>query len=228
MAWTRRGEFREKRGTSATFLAVLLFIVVVGTFAVSKFSHRGAQRPRYLMPVYTSCAVAVGWGIAALARRSRAAGAAAAIAVVGLNAVGLVPWLEARAHARERDRTFLDTLARLGVRTGYAGFWVGPKYTFLSDGAVILSGELGPDVSWVHQGQAAAVRSAGPDALIVDPDLAAPLEARLAALGCRFERADVIGLAVYHHLSPRVSLEDLAGFDVEAEAKPGGEPDPTE
>ena len=228
MAWTKRHEFRAKRGTSAAFLAALLFTIVVGTFALSKFSHRGAQRPRYLMPVYTSCAVAVGWGIAALAQRSRAVGAAAALGMVGLNAVGLVPWLHARAHAQERDRSFLETLAQLGVRTGYAGFWIGPKYTFLSDGAVILSGELGPDVSWVHQGQAAVVRRTGPDALIVDPDLAALLESRLAALGCRFERTDSIGLAVYHHLSRRVSLEELAGLDVEAVAKPPGEPDPTE
>jgi hypothetical protein len=228
MAWTKRHELRDQRGTSAAFLAALLFMVVVGIFALSKFSHRGAQRPRYLMPVYTSCAVAVGWAIAALARRSRTGGAAAALGIVSLNAVGLVPWLQARAHAQERDRIFLDTLARLGVRTGYAGFWVGPKYTFLSDGAVILSGELGPDVSWVHQGQAAVVRKTGPDALIVDPDLATLLEARLAALGCGFERTDSIGLAVYHHLSRRVSLEDVAGFDVEAEAKPPGEPDPTE
>jgi hypothetical protein len=227
MAWSTRPVFREKRGRTAALLAVLLTIVV-GTFALSKFSHRGAQRPRYLMPVYTSCAVAVGWGIAALARRSRVAGVAAAAAVVGLNAIGLVPWLQARAHAQERDRSFLDTLTGLGVRTGYAGFWVGPKYTFLSDGRLILSGELGPDVSWVHAGQAAAVRSAGPDALIVDPDLAAALEARLAGLGCRFERTDSIGLAVYHHLSRRVSLEDLAGFDVEAPAKFPADADPTE
>jgi hypothetical protein len=228
MAWTRRKEFREKRGASAAFLAGMLFVVVVGTFAVSKFSHRGAQRPRYLLPVYTSCAVAVGWGVAALARRSRAAGAAAALGIVGLNAVGLLPWLQARAHARERDRTFLDTLARLGVRTGYAGFWVGPKYTFLSDGEVILSGELGPDVSWVHEGQARLVRRAGPDALVVDPGLSDSLEARLVALGCRFQRTETIGLVIYHDLSRRVSLEELAGFDVETRSQPPPEPDPAE
>ena len=136
--------------------------------------------------------------------------------MVGLNAIGLVPWLQARAHAQQRDRAFLDTLAGLGVRTGYAGFWIGPKYTFLSDGEVILSGELGPDVSWVHQGQARLVRRVGPDALVVDPDLAAALEARLTALGCSFQRTDSIGQAVYHDLSRRVSLEELAGFDVAA------------
>jgi hypothetical protein len=206
----------------------VFFVIVVGTFAVSKFSHRGAQRPRYLLPVYTSCAVAIGWGIAALSRRSKAAGAAAALAMVGLNAVGLVPWLQARAHAQDRDRTFLDTLARLGVRTGYAGFWIGPKYTFLSDGQVVLSGELGPDVSWVHQGQAELVRRTGPDALVVDPDLGRSLEARLRSLGCAFERTESIGQVVYHDLSRRVSLEDLAGFDVESPRQPAAEADPTE
>jgi len=227
MAWYTRPVFREKRGRTSGLLAVL-FLIVVGTFAVSKFSHRGAQRPRYLMPVYTSCAVAVGWGLAALGRRSRTAAVAAAAVMLGLNAVGLVPWLRARGHARERDQAFLDTLSRAGVRTGYAGFWVGPKYTFLSDGGLILSGELGPDVSWVYPPHAAAVRAAGPDALVVDPDLAAPLEARLAALGCRFERSPAAGQTVYHHLSRRVSLEDLAGFDVDAPVAAADDPDPGE
>jgi 4-amino-4-deoxy-L-arabinose transferase-like glycosyltransferase len=227
MAWSTRPVFREKRGRTAALLAVF-FLIVVGTFAVSKFSHRGAQRPRYLLPVYTSCAVAIGWGMAALFRRSRAAGALAALGIVGLNAVGLVPWLRARAHAQERDQSFLDTLQGLGVRTGYAGFWIGPKYTFLSDGQVVLSGELGPDVSWVHQGQSAVVRRYGPDALIVDPDLAPALEARLLALGCRFERTDTIGQAVYHHLSRRVTLEDLSGFDIRTDLRPPSEADPNE
>ena len=228
MAWTKRHEFREKRGTSATFLAVLLFAIVVGTFALSKFSHRGAQRPRYLMPVYTSCAVAVGWGIAALALRSKAAAAAAALGILGLNAIGLVPWLQARGHAEERDRAFLDALQEMGVRTAYTGFWVGPKYSFLSEGRVILSGELGPDVSWVHQGQAAVVRRNGPDALIVDPDLAPALRARLEALGCRFEVTETMDQAVFHHLSRRVSLEELAGFDVQVGTHAATEADPTE
>jgi hypothetical protein len=228
MAWMERRDIREKRGRSPALLAVGLFVIVVGTFAVSKFSHRGAQRPRYLMPVYTSSAVAVGWAVAELSRRSRAAAAVAALGIVGLNGVGLVPWLQARAHAQERDRDFLETLARLGVRTGYAGFWIGPKYTFLSDGGVILSGELGPDVSWVHQGQSHIVRTTGPDALVVDPGLAAALEARLRSLGTTFERTESIGQVVYHHFSRRPTLEDLAGFDVETEPRPAGEADPTE
>ena len=228
MAWMNRRDMREKRGQSSALLALGLFVIVVATFAVSKFSHRGAQRPRYLMPVYTSSAVAVGWAVAALGRRSKAAAAVAAVGIVGLNGVGLMPWLRARAHAQERDRDFLETLARLGIRTGYSGFWIGPKYTFLSDGRLILSGELGPDVSWVHQGQSQLVRTAGPDALVVDPDLAPALEARLRALGTTFERTDSIGQAVYHHFSRRPTLEDLAGFDLETAPGPPAEADPTE
>src|SRR6185436_2801567 len=49
MAWMNRRDMREKRGQSGALLAVGLFVIVVTTFAVSKFSHRGAQRPRYLM-----------------------------------------------------------------------------------------------------------------------------------------------------------------------------------
>jgi hypothetical protein len=228
MAWMNRREIRDKRGQSGALLALGLFVIVVTTFAVSKFSHRGAQRPRYLMPVYTASATAVGWAVAALSRRSKAAAAVAAVGIVGLNGVGLVPWLRARAHAQERDRTFLETLARLGVRTGYAGFWIGPKYTFLSDGGVILSGELGPDVSWVHQGQAQVVRTTGPDALIVDPGLASALEARLRSLAITFERTESIGQAVYYHFSRRPSLEDLGGFDVESAPPVTQEADPTE
>jgi hypothetical protein len=228
MAWMNRREMREKRGQSSALLALGLFVIVVGTFAVSKFSHRGAQRPRYLMPVYTSSAVAVGWAVAALSRRSRAAAAVAALGIVGLNGVGLVPWLRARAHAQERDRDFLGTLARLGVHTGYAGFWIGPKYTFLSDGGVILSGELGPDVSWVHQGHSHIVRTTGPDALVVDPDLAGALETRLRSLGTSFERTDSIGQVVYHHFSRRPTLEDLAGFDLDTAPRPVADADPTE
>ena len=37
---------RARRGRSPVFLAVSLAVVVIGVFAVSKFSHRGAARLR--------------------------------------------------------------------------------------------------------------------------------------------------------------------------------------
>jgi hypothetical protein len=221
MAVASRREMRERRGRSAAAAAVTLMIVVVALFTASKFSHRGAQRPRYLMPLYTSVAVGFGWGIARLASRSRPAALVAAAVVLGANVAGLVPWLQGRRGAEARDRALLAELDRLGVRTGYAGFWVAPKFTFLSEGRQVLSGELGPVVSWVHSGQAARVRLEGPDALIVGGGRQGDaLAARLDALGCPYQVTKVSGLAVFHDFCGWLTLEDVSGYDV---AEPGDE-----
>jgi hypothetical protein len=223
MLWARRRDVLEGRGRRAAFLVGVLFIVVVGVFCVSKFSYRGLRRPRYLIPVYTSTAVALGWGLDTLARRSRAASAAAALAMLGLHAVGLVPWLRGRAPVEATNEAFLEKALELGIRTGYTGFWIGPRFSFLSGGRLVLSGELGPDVSWVHPAHADRVRTDGPDALVVDqPDLARALERRLEALGVRHERTDVDNFTILHHFSRRVGLEELSGYDAE-EARDRGE-----
>ena len=223
MLWARRRDALEGRGRRAVFLVGVLFIVVVGVFCVSKFSYRGLRRPRYLIPVYTSTAVALGWALDTLARRSRAAAAAAGLAVLGLDAIGLVPWLRGRAPVEAANEAFLAKAQELGIRTGYTGFWIGPRFSFLSGGRLVLSGELGPDVSWVHPAHAERVRTEGPDALVVDqPDLARALERRLAALGVRHERTDVGNFTILHHFSRRVGLEELSGYDA-AEARDRGE-----
>lgn len=228
MAWSRRDEIRRQRGRSPVFLAAVLLVVATGLFAASKFSHRGAQRPRYLLPLYTSCAVALGWGVAGLWRRSRPSGAAALLIVLGCNAAGLHDWLRGRAPAEQRDRAVQEALAQLGIRTGYSGFWVAPLHTFLSEGRVVLSGELGPDVSWVHAGHAARVRASGPDAYVVGSGpLADALAARFAALGCPVQRVDVAGLAIFHHLCRPVSLEEVEGYDSVTSA-PAPAPEPPE
>lgn len=224
MGWARRREIRQRRGASPAFLAVALLAVAVSVFAVSKFSHRGARRPRYLIPVYTSVAVAVGWAVAALGRRSRLLAAAAATAVLGLNTASLVPWLGARAAAQAHDEAFLRALVDWDVRTGYSGFWVAPKSTFLAEGRVVLSGELGPDVSWVHPPHSAQVREEGPDAYILrGEDLAEAFAARLAALGVRYSRDEVSGFIVFHDLSRPVPLEAVADYDAGTAPPPRAE-----
>jgi len=228
MAVASRGDIKARRGRSPALIVVVLFVVVLSVFAASKFSHRGAQRPRYLMPLYTSTAVAFGWTVARLAGRSRAGASLAAVAVLGANLVGLVPWLQGRREAEARDRAILSELDRIHVRTGYAGFWVAPKYTFLAGGKVVLSGELGPIVSWVHPGHAATVREQGPDAYLVDQgSLAAAFESRLRELACAHRRTDVGGLAIFHELCRRVTLEEVAGYDL-ALAEPREPSDPAE
>ena len=224
MGWARRRDLARLRGRAAVFLVLALFAVTLSFCVVSKFSPRGVPRPRYLIPLYTPVAVAVGWAAAALARRSRLAAAGAVGAVLAANAAGLAPWLRARADAEARDEAFLGRLSDLGVRTGYTGFWVGPKYSFLSDGVLVLSGELGPDVSWVHAAHSAEVAAGGPDALIVRAGaLAGALATRLDALAVAYRRDDVAGHAVFHTLSRRVSLDELDGYDAVAAISESGD-----
>jgi hypothetical protein len=219
LAWARRDEIRRDRGRSPALIAVLLLLVSVGTFALSKFSHRGAQRPRYLLPIFTSVAVAGGAAAAAAASRSPLAAVVPVAAVLAVNAIGLWPWLLGRAPTEAHDRAVVDALVRLGVRTGYAGFWVAPKYTFLGDGRFVLSAELGPDVSWVHAGQAAVVRGSGADAyLLDDPTLASAFATRLDTLNVRYERLDVDKTAIFHHFSRPVALEEVEGYEQGAPA----------
>src|SRR6185295_9482413 len=102
------------------------------------------------------------------------------------------------------------------------------KYTFLSEGRIVLSGELGPDVSWVHPPHAARVRERGPDALVVGRGaLAEAMSVRLAAVGARFTREEVAGHTVFYGLSRRVELEELAGYDsgITRNAESGEPPD---
>ncbi len=213
LAWRRRAEMRAQRGRSPVLLGFLLLTVVPAVFALSKFSHRGASRPRYLLPLYTPVALAAGCGLAALARRKRAAAFAAAGTVLAFDLVGLVPWLRGRAGAGAGDRVVLQSLEQQGIRTGYSGFWTAPRFTFLSEERVILSGELGPDVSWVHPRHAAIVREKGPDALIVPDRLGDALAGRLRATGRTFRRTRVLDLALFDTIVPRATLEDVSGYD---------------
>jgi hypothetical protein len=80
----------------------------------------------------------------------------------------------------------------------------------------------------VHPPHALLVRERGPDALVAQRGaLADALAARLDALGVRSEREEVAGHAVFHGLSRRVSLEELAGYDtaVQPPATSGVTPD---
>ena len=229
MAVASRADIKQRRGRSPALVALVLFVVVVSLFAASKFSHRGAQRPRYLMPLYTSVAVAFGWGIASLGRRSRVAAARPRRRPSwARTSWGSCPGCRAAARPKPRDRALLAELDRLQVRTGYAGFWVAPKYTFLSEGRVVLSGELGPIVSWVHPGHAARVREDGPDAYLVGTgQLATAFEARLrrTCVPLPAERR-LGGVAIFHDLCRRVSLEEVAGYDLPA--GPSEPPEPLE
>lgn len=226
LAWRERAALRERRAAHPVALAALLFVVVVGTFVVSKFSHRGLARPRYLMPTYTSIAVALGVAFDAARGRRPALAAAGAAAVLGFNLLGLAPWLAERRQTHEREEALLRRLDELGIRRAYAGYWIAAKYTFLAEGRdLVISGELPPEASWMHFPHSDAVHLHGPDAYIVRDDLAPRLAARLESLGCRFRTTPLAPLAdqvVFHDLDPRVPIEQVRGY--EGDAGPAADP----
>jgi hypothetical protein len=225
-AWTQRDKIRSERGRSPALLMLLLLVGVILVFAFSKFSNRGAQRPRYLLPIYGSVAVATGCALSGLLARSRLLGFGAAALVAALNGAGTAPWLRSRADARRADERFITALTERGIRTGYTGFWIGPKYTFLSDGRFVLSGELGPDNAWVWPRHAALVREEGPDAFVLDgegsPGLVSAFEARLETLGVAWQKTHAV-YTIFHSLSRRVTLEDVAGYHWTETAPPDEE-----
>jgi hypothetical protein len=220
-AWSRWPEIRERRGTSAAFLVAALFAVTLSVFVVSKFSRRGIQRPRYLLPLYTPVAVALGWGLAELTRRSRTAAAGAGSLVVAWNAIGTVPWLIGRPLQQAGDDAFLRRLDEIGVRRGHAGFTLATRYTFLSGGRVTIAGDLGPEVDWVYLPHAERVAREGADAYFAArPDLAQGLARRLSSLGVTYQRTEGVPATVFHRLSRRVALDELHGYDEGLEAAP--------
>ena len=224
-AWKSWPEIRERRGTSAAFLVTLLFAITLSVFVVSKFSRRGIQRPRYLLPLYTPVAVALGAGLAGLARRSRAAAVGAASVVVGWNAAGTIPWLAGRPAVAAGDAAFLQRLEDIGVRTGRAGFTLATRYTFLSGGRVTIAGDLGPEVDWVYLPHADRVDREGADAYFAAlPQLAEGLSQRFSALGVSFQRTDGLP-AVFHGFSRPVELEEMNGYEVGADTSAAAEAD---
>jgi hypothetical protein len=223
LAWSRRSEMRAERGRSAAFLAVLLFTIGLSVFTVSKFSRRGIQRPRYLLPLYTPVAVAAGWAFASLAARSRPAAGAGAVAVLGWNLAGTLPWLIGRAPAAAYDAAFLRSLEDAGVHRAHAGFTLATRYTFLSGGRVLIAGDLGPEVDWVYLPHAQRIEAEGADAYIGDrADLADGLSRRFTALGVSFKKTEGLP-AIFHGFSRPVSLSELDGYDAGAEASPTSE-----
>ena len=94
-----------------------------------------------------------------------------------------------------------------------AGFWVGPKYTFLADGAFVLSSELGPDVSWVNHRHADAVRAHGVDGFVVPASAGPAFSRRLESLGVGHVAFRIRDFVVVSNLERPVGLDEVAGYE---------------
>jgi hypothetical protein len=194
---------------------LLVWLACVGLFwAVA--SGKVYWRPRYLLPILAAVAVQLGAVLAWLWSRGRAVAAAAVGGLLLLNAVGTWDRLTDAGDAAAFWRRVVASLDQKGIRTGYADFSIAAPVTMFTAERIVLSPRLGPTPAYESPIHARRLEEAGPDALVLrldeDP---APMAAVLQGLGVSY-RLDLDPVPVFHGLSRRVRVEEVAGYQAGA------------
>lgn len=211
-----------RRGTpGADLLALGLTLCCLGLFWATA-AGRVYWRPRYLLPLLAAGAVHLGVSGGWLWRRSRPAAALALAALLALNVAGTLPRLREGRSIAAYYRQVVRSLEAKGIRTGYADFSLSAPVTMFTAERIVLSPRLGPTPAYESESQARLLERAGPDAFVLRPeDDAEAFAAVLRGLGVSF-RLDRHPIPVFHALSRRVRLDEVAGFRTSepAEADP--------
>ncbi len=205
LAGLRRGE------PSPAVLTPLLTVACLAIFwAVA--SGRVYWRPRYLLPLLAPLAVHLGVVVATAGRRTRPLAVATVSVAVAINVAGMWPRLQASREIGEPYRRLVRVLEEKGIRTGYADFSLSAPVTLFTAERIVLSPALGPTPAYESELHARRVRDQGPDAYVLlasdDPRLFAAI---LDGLGVTY-RLDLDPVPIFHALSRRVALEEVAGF----------------
>lgn len=183
---------------------LLIFSVVNLGLALAGTAHI-AGNPRYLLflmtpiPVFLSLAFAAGW------RRWVFA------ALVAFGALGSLATFAPKAEADARWRAFVARLESEGVRLCHSDYYLAARINFLSEERILCSSRLGPTTADYFRYGERVDAAPGPAALIpVNRTRAEKIEARLTALGVRYERIDSLK-PVLLRLSRRVDPDELRG-----------------
>jgi len=201
----------RQRGASADLLTPLVALGCLGLFwAVA--SGRVYWRPRYLLPIAGATAVHLGVASSWLWRRWRPAAALALGALLALNVAGTLPRLRESRAIADYYASIVRSLQEKGVRTGYADFSLSAPVTMFTAEAIVLSPRLGPTPAYESERHTRRVEREGPDAYVLRPeDDAEAFANTLRGLGVTFQ-LDLEPVPVFHALSRRVPLAEIAGF----------------
>jgi hypothetical protein len=212
------------RAASAALLPPLLLLATVA-LAWAAASGKVYWRPRYLLPVVAATAIHLGVLLGRLWGRSRVAAGTATAGLLFLNVAGLAfppgdgttPRLFAGAEIAAPYARLARSLEEKGIRTGYSDFSLSAPVTMFTGERIVLSPRLGPTPAYVSDRQEQMVARLGPDAYVLraDDDPKA-FAAFLDSLGVTYELA-IDPVPIFHRLSRRVAVEEVAGFR-------GGEP----
>ena len=201
-----------RRKRPATVLLPPLLAATCLLLFWSVASGRVYVRPRYLLPVMAASAIHLGVVFAWLLQRSRIAAGLPLAALLALNVTGTWPRLRESASIQAHYQGIVRSLDDKGVRTGYADFSLSAPVTMFSAERIVLSCRLGPTPAYESEIQARRVETQGPDAFVLRRnDDVAGFAGMLQALGVGY-RLDPAPVPVFHGLSRRVRIEEVAGF----------------
>jgi hypothetical protein len=222
------------RAASAALLPPILLLATVA-LAWAAASGKVYWRPRYLLPVVAATAIHLAVVLARLWGRSRLGAAVAIAALLILNVAGLAfppgdgttPRLFAGREIAAPYARLVESLEEKGIRTGYSDFTLSAPVTMFTGERIVLSPRLGPTPAYLSDRQEEMVARRGPDAYVLRADddpraFAALLDAR----GVTYQ-LDLDPVPIFHKLSRRVAVEEVAGFrgGVEAGAEDAARPD---
>jgi hypothetical protein len=209
---------RARAASAALMPPVLLLATVALAWAAA--SGKVYWRPRYLLPVVAATAIHLGVVLGRMGGRARAAAVVAVAGLVILNVAGLAfppgdgttPRLFAGAEIAAPYARLVQSLDEKGIRTGYSDFTLSAPVTMFSGERIVLSPRLGPTPAYLSAQQEARVVRHGPDAYVLraDDDPRA-FAAVLDSLGVTYQ-LDVDPVPIFHRLSRRVAIEEVAGF----------------
>ena len=202
-AWTARRAWRER---SWPLASLLLFAATNLAVALVALPHVPGQPPLHPLPHV---------GRAGLPRRCPGRGravAAGALVLALLIATGAVGSFAQVPHTLRQDarwRQFVADLEREGVRFCYTDFFMATRVNFLSGERIVCSAKLGPNTTEYFFEYRERVEQAPEAAIVaVNRTSAGRLEAKLAGLGVRYERLDLMK-PVLLRFSRKVDPEEL-------------------
>jgi hypothetical protein len=212
---------RRKRPGPALLPPLLAVLCLLLFWSVA--SGRVYVRPRYLLPVMAATAVHLGVLFCWLWQRSRIAAGSLLAALLAVNVSGTIPRLRESPAIEAHYRDLVRSLEDKAVRTGYADFSLSAPVTMFTAERIVLSSRLGPTPAYESDVHSRRVEADGPDAFVLrNGDDVQGLAARLRDIGVAY-RLDLEPVPVFHGLSRRVRVEEVAGFRGESVTRPDTE-----
>jgi hypothetical protein len=204
-AWTARRAWRER---SWPLASLLLFAATNLAVALVALPHVPGN-PRYILFLMSVLPVFLADALGQGTTRRRDGRTLVLALLIATGAVGSFAQVPPTLRQDVKWRHFVADLEREGVRFCYTDFFMATRVNFLSGERIVCSAKLGPNTTEYFFEYREQVEDASEAALIaVNRTSAGRLEEKLAGLGVRHERLDLMK-PVLLRLSRKVDPQEL-------------------